>query len=144
MIRNWRWRREKERHCLHQHSSKVFLTYFLFCSGQHSNATINEILIKLINASKMTRKIEKKFINLVGDSLSLLLFGPLSWVLKLRWNKSLARDLVLTSGDFSECSDSEFSCSELTDRPLQMEEHARSSSFESRFLHLIEKSSWDE
>lgn len=57
------------------------------------------------------------FHNLVGESLSL--FNPLSCVLKLLLNKSLANDLVLTSGDFSECSDSELlSCSELTERPL--------------------------
>jgi hypothetical protein len=58
-------------------------------------------------------------LNLVGDSLSL--FGPLSCELMLLLNKSFASDLVLTSGDFSECSDSlPFSCSELTERPLQL------------------------
>lgn len=108
--------RERERERARDATTIVYINmreiFLCSVSGQHSNATINEKLINLINASK------EKFINLVGDSLSLLLFGPLSCVLKLRWNKSLARDRVLTSGDFSECSDSEFSCSELTDRPL--------------------------
>lgn len=61
----------------------VFDIFFVSISGQHSSVTINEKLINLINASNMARKIEKKFINLVGDSLSLLL-GPLSCVLILR------------------------------------------------------------
>lgn len=56
--------------------------------------------------------------NLVGD-VSLSLVDPLSWELRFLLNSSLAIDLVLTSGDFSECSDSEFSCSVLTDRPLK-------------------------
>lgn len=56
--------------------------------------------------------------NLVGDSVTLLL-DELS-CLKLLLNRSLAREsnLVLTNGDFSDCSDSEFSCSVLTDLPL--------------------------
>lgn len=58
-----------------------------------------------------------KSINLVGESLSLA--DALSCELIVLLNSSLANDRVLTSGDFSECSDSEFSCSELTERPLK-------------------------
>ena len=55
-------------------------------------------------------------INLIGEG-SVSLADPLSCEFLL--NRSLAIDLVLTSGDFSEWSDSEFSCSVLIDRPLK-------------------------
>jgi hypothetical protein len=65
-------------------------------------------LRKITNHNRsLRRRNENSNINLVGDPLA----EPL--------NKSFASDLVLTRGDFSECSDSEFSCSVLTERPLK-------------------------
>lgn len=63
--------------------------------------------------------------NLVGDSLSLADELPVASWSKLRLKSSLASEssLALTSGDRSECSDSELlSWSELTERPLRKEE----------------------
>lgn len=64
-------------------------------------------------------KVNENLQNLVGESLSLFVFPLSCW--KLLLNKSFANEsnLALTRGDFSECSDSELSCSELTDRPLK-------------------------
>lgn len=63
-------------------------------------------------------KVNENLQNLVGESLSLFVFPLSCW--KLLLNKSLANEsnFALTRGDFSECSDSEFS--ELTDRPLKI------------------------
>lgn len=65
----------------------------------------------------LDERIIEWFINLVGESSRV---EPLSWEPRFLLNKSLANDLVLTSGDFSECSDSEFSFSVLTERPLKL------------------------
>ncbi len=56
--------------------------------------------------------------NLVGDTLSLHELVD-SWVM-LRLNSSFANvsNLAVTSGDFSDCSVSELSCSELVERIL--------------------------
>lgn len=94
------------------------VSWFYFNETLQQDAyTVNNYTLITINAMRRRKLInEMLFHNLVGESLSL--FNPLSCVLKLLLNKSFANDLVLTSGDFSECSDSELSCSELTERPL--------------------------
>lgn len=68
-----------------------------------------------LESSTAQHNILQQNINLVGEPS---LVDPLSWKLKFLLNSSFANDLVLTKGDFSECSDSE-SCSELTERPLK-------------------------
>lgn len=63
--------------------------------------------------------------NLVGDGLSRMVVVTVllqdSCDVIERLNKILAKlsSLALTSGDFSVCSHSEWSCSELVERPLQ-------------------------
>lgn len=62
------------------------------------------------------------FNNLVGDEHSIGAALVLSCDVSVRLNKIFANvsNFALTNGDFSVCSFSEFSCSELAERPLQM------------------------